>query len=96
MCKIYMDAVKTKKRAVPASGRSPICPFLSQFHSETARSDFSVISYDTKNHADRRVCNPQLVAVWNHHEVMYVIKPKDECTPARDAIHLRRLRTHLR
>ena len=24
------------------------------------------------------VCNPQLVAVCNHHEVMYVINPKEE------------------
>ena len=30
-----------------------------------------------KNHADRRVCNPQLVAVWNHHEVMYGINPQE-------------------
>ena len=35
-------------------------------------------------------------AVWNHHEVMYGINPKEKCTLARDAIRLRRLHTRLR
>ena len=34
--------------------------------------------------------------VWNHHEVMYGINPKERYTLARDAIRLRRLHTRLR
>ena len=34
--------------------------------------------------------------VWNHHEVMHGINPKEKCTLARDAIRLRRLHTRLR
>ena len=37
-----------------------------------------------------------LSAVWNQHEVMYGINPKEKYTLTRDAIRLRRLHTHLR
>ena len=37
-----------------------------------------------------------LSAVWNQHEVLNVINPKERYTLARDAIRLRRLHTHLR
>ena len=36
-----------------------------------------------------------LSAVWNQHEVLNVINPKEKYTLTRDAIRLRRLHTHL-
>ena len=37
-----------------------------------------------------------LSAVWNQHEVLNVINPKEKYTLTHDAIRLRRLHTHLR
>ena len=65
-----------------AKGYKEKSPPKSRTFGWSCQIDLQRCAHSTKMQLDksrqRRVCNPQLVAVWNQHEVLNVINPKED------------------